>query len=119
MLGQLAVIFIHLDHLHGWDHTRRLMPLQGRLTGYLVEKEEIGLALFLLIQQMHRLHAFLQIIHYIVIEIGLQHIFYGGPELFLYIDHIGKNRRSVIPIRVLMQEFYTLRIAFHGVDKAL
>ena len=62
---------------------------------------------------MNRLQSFLQVIDHIIIQVRLQHIFYRGPVFFFYINDIRKDRRSMIPILVVMQELYAFRITFH------
>ena len=47
---------------------------------------------------MNGLQTFLQIIHHIIVQIGLQHIFNRCPIFFFYINNIRKNRCCMIPV---------------------
>ena len=83
----------------------------------LVEQKEVGLALLVGIQQVYRLHTFFQVAYYIIVEVGLQHIFNRGTVLLFYVNNVTKNGRMVIPVGVVMQKLHRIGVAFHAVNE--
>ena len=85
----------------------------------LIEHEEICFSFFVIVQQVYRLQAFLQVVYHIIIKVRLQYIFYSSTVLFLYINNIREQRCAIIPALVFVQKFYTLRVTFHRIYQAL